>query len=206
ASAIAMASTSSPPRVSSSRRSSGFSAKDMPDQGTASLRSSAARASARRSLWRHAGRSSSRGWPSPISALWWTGRGAAESDATAGERQNDEAGGKGAPGGGAVASRKASRSSSGRYRPGHGHVQIGDQPARQRVDPAMHRQGLAARPRLLDEDVGGNIPHLADDVQLAKPVQSLALVGAGGELVLAVVRDLADRMQPVVDEAPALAV
>ena len=58
----------------------------------------------------------------------------------------------------------------------------------------MHRQWLAARPGLLDEDVGGDVPSLAGNVELAKPVQPLPIVGVGGELVLVVVGDFADRM------------
>ena len=88
----------------------------------------------------------------------------------------------------------ASGSSSGRYWPGDGDTQIGDQSAGERVDPAMHRHGLAARPGLLDEDVRGDVPNLADDVELAKPVQALPIIDIGGELVSVIVGDFADRM------------
>ena len=53
----------------------------------------------------------------------------------------------------------------------------------------MHRQWLVARPGLLDEDIGGDVPDLAGDVELAEPVQPLPVVGIGGKLDPAVVRD-----------------
>jgi hypothetical protein len=63
---------------------------------------------------------------------------------TAAERTYNEGrsliGSEGGTDGRMRASRPASSLSSRRYRAGHGHAQIGDQPARQRVDPAMHRQ------------------------------------------------------------------
>jgi len=58
----------------------------------------------------------------------------------------------------------------------------------------MHRHWLAARPGLLDEDVRGDVPNLADDVELAKPVQALPIIDIGGELVSVIVGDFADRM------------
>ncbi len=70
----------------------------------------------------------------------------------------------------------------------------------------MHGQWLTASPSSLHEDIGGDVPDLADDVELAKPVQPLPRVAVGGELGLVVVGHLADRMQPVVDEAAALAI
>ena len=70
----------------------------------------------------------------------------------------------------------------------------------------MDRELLAARPGVLDEDVGGDVAHLADDVELAQAVEAAALVGDRLELVAMVVVDLADRVQPVVDQAAPLAV
>ena len=58
----------------------------------------------------------------------------------------------------------------------------------------MHRQWLATHPGLLDEDVGGDVPNLADDVELAEAVQPLPIIGVGSELVLVVLGDFADRM------------
>ncbi len=79
-------------------------------------------------------------------------------------------------------------------------------PVVQRIDPAVHAERLAARPGVLDEDVGGDVAHLADHVQLAEPVETRCLVADGFELVAMVVMHLADRVQPVVDQAAPLAV
>lgn len=57
----------------------------------------------------------------------------------------------------------------------------------------MHRESLAALPGLPDKEVRGDVQNLADDVELAESVQPFPLV-VGGELVLVVVGDLADRM------------
>ena len=58
----------------------------------------------------------------------------------------------------------------------------------------MHRQWLAARPSVLDEDVGADVPNLADDIELTEAVQPLPIIGVGSELVLVVLGDFADRM------------
>ena len=65
---------------------------------------------------------------------------------------------------------------------------------------------LAARPGVLHEDVGRDVAHLAHDVQLAQAVEAGAPFGDRLELVAVLLEDLADRMQPVVDQAAALAV
>ncbi len=85
-------------------------------------------------------------------------------------------------------------------------AQVVHEAVRQRVDPAVHAHGLAAAPGVLHEHVGGDVAHLADDVELAQAVHAAALVGDGLEFRAVDVRDLADGMQPVVDETAALAV
>ena len=65
----------------------------------------------------------------------------------------------------------------------------------------MDGEVLAARPRVLHEDVGCDVPHLPDDVELAHPVEAGAPVGDRFELLPVRLVDLADRMQPVVHQA-----
>src|SRR5271154_5706264 len=80
-----------------------------------------------------------------------------------------------------------------------GDVQVVHQAGAQRIDPAVHREFLAAGPGILHEDVGGDVPDLALDVELAQAVEPRGAGLAGVELGAVVVGDLADRMQPVVD-------
>jgi membrane peptidoglycan carboxypeptidase len=56
-------------------------------------------------------------------------------------------------------------------------VEVVHQAVGQRIDPAVHGQRLAARPGVLDEDVGGDVAHLAGDVQLGQAIQHGALSG-----------------------------
>src|SRR6516165_10286499 len=91
-------------------------------------------------------------------------------------------------------------------RPAHRHPQILHQAVAERIDPAMDMKRLAAAPGLLHEDVGGDIAHLADDVELAEPVEAGAALGQRRQLVAMLVADLADGMEPVIDQAAALAV
>src|SRR5258706_2223347 len=86
------------------------------------------------------------------------------------------------------------------------HVQVGHQAVAQGIDPAVDAERLAARPGVLDEDVRGDVGDLADDVELAQPLEPAALVADRLELGAVGGEDLADRVQPVVDQAPALAV
>ena len=91
-------------------------------------------------------------------------------------------------------------------RTAHRDAQVVHQARGERIDPAVDADLLATRPGVLDEDVRGDIAHLADDVQLAEPVQPCALVGDRLKLMAMVVADLADRVQPVVHQAAALTV
>src|SRR5512135_2942958 len=70
----------------------------------------------------------------------------------------------------------------------------------------MHEERLPARPGVLDKHVGGYVLHLAHDVELAEPVAAGVLVGNCIELGAMLVVNLADGMEPMVDEATALAI
>src|ERR1019366_9189930 len=110
---------------------------------------------------------------------------------------------------GADADREAAPASS-RKRdlpgPADGHVQVPHQAVGERIDPAVDAQILSARPGLLYEDVGRDVPDLADAVELAHAVEAGVRFRGGGELVAVLVEDLANGMQPVVDEPAPLAV
>jgi hypothetical protein len=54
----------------------------------------------------------------------------------------------------------------------------------------MDAEALAARPGVLDEHVGGDVPHLPHDVELAEAVELRAAVGDGVELAPVLVPDL----------------
>ena len=70
----------------------------------------------------------------------------------------------------------------------------------------MHAEVLPARPGVLHEHVGHDVLDLPHDVQFAQAVEAVAQVGDGVELVAVGGVDLADGVQPVVDEAAPLAV
>src|SRR3546814_8293720 len=70
----------------------------------------------------------------------------------------------------------------------------------------MHQQRLLPAPGVQHDRRLGDASHLRDDVQLAEPVEALVRVGQPVELGYAVLRGIADRLQPMVDEAVALAV
>ena len=70
----------------------------------------------------------------------------------------------------------------------------------------MDAQALATRPCVLHEHVGCDVLDLADDVELAQAVEAVTLVGDCLKLVAVLVKDFADRMQPVIHEAAPLAV
>src|SRR5262245_62164828 len=86
-------------------------------------------------------------------------------------------------------------------RPVYRDVEVGHQTVGERIDPAVHAEILAAGPGFLHEHVVGDVPHLADHVELAQAVQAAAFLRNGFELVAMVVPDFADRMQPMVHEA-----
>ena len=90
--------------------------------------------------------------------------------------------------------------------PTDGHVQVPHQAVGERIDPAMDAEILSARPGVLDEDVGCDVPYLADDVELAQAVESSPQIRDCVELVAMLVVDLANGMQPVVHEPTSLAV
>src|SRR5689334_8737805 len=70
------------------------------------------------------------------------------------------------------------------------------------MDPKV----LAARPGILHEHVRGDILRLAHDVELAKPVAPRARLCDLVELGAMFQSDLADGMEPMIDEAAPLAV
>ena len=84
------------------------------------------------------------------------------------------------------------------------HLEVPYDTVAERVDPAVDAKLLAARPGLLDENVGGDVPHLADDVQLAESVEAGAPVRDRFEFRAMLLPDLADRVQPVIDQAAPL--
>src|SRR5258708_12940268 len=76
-------------------------------------------------------------------------------------------------------------------------VQVGHQAVAQGIDPAVDAERLAARPGVVDEDVRGDVGDLADDVELAQPLEPAALVADRLELGAVGGEDLADRAQPL---------
>src|SRR5256885_15966772 len=85
--------------------------------------------------------------------------------------------------------------------PGHRHVEVGCDAVGEGIDPAMDGERLAARPGFLHEDVGGDVLHLAHDVELAKPVEARSRIADRRERCALAALDLADRMEPVIDQA-----
>src|SRR5690348_4320844 len=84
--------------------------------------------------------------------------------------------------------------------PAHRHLEVAHKAIADRIDPAMDRELLPARPRLLHEDIRGDVAHLADDVELAQPVETLLGLGYGVELAAVIMRHFADGMKPVIDK------
>lgn len=70
----------------------------------------------------------------------------------------------------------------------------------------MNAELLAARPCVLHEDIGRDVVHLLDDVELAQPIEAFAVIRNGVELILVRLPHLADRMQPVIDRPAPLAI
>src|SRR3546814_2550522 len=85
-------------------------------------------------------------------------------------------------------------------------VEIAQAPVLQAVNQAVHLELLPAAPGIEHDRRLGDAAHLGDDVQLAEPVEALLVVGQALELGRAALRGVADRLQPVVDDAVALAV
>src|SRR3569833_993567 len=83
----------------------------------------------------------------------------------------------------------------------HVDVEILHKSGRKRIDPAVHADRLSARPGVLHEHVGGDVADLADDVQLAQAVKAGGFLRDRLELMPMLMADLADRVQPVVDQA-----
>src|SRR5258708_38174524 len=81
-----------------------------------------------------------------------------------------------------------------RLRLAHGHAEISQQPVRECVDPAMDAERLTARPGVLHEDVGGDVAHLANHVELAEAIETGARIGDRVELVPMLVAHFTDGM------------
>src|SRR5450432_4088117 len=91
-------------------------------------------------------------------------------------------------------------------RPVDRHVEVGHQTRCNRIAPAVHAELLAARPGVLDENIGGDVAHVPDDVELAQTVEARARLGYLRQFMAVVVSDFADRMQPMVHQPEPLAV
>src|SRR5881397_3092123 len=80
-----------------------------------------------------------------------------------------------------------------------GESGVSEQSITQRVQPAMDRQPMAARPGVLNDRRFGNVQGLLDDIQLAEAVGRGALAGRIHKLAVHEVY-VADVTKPVVDE------
>ena len=65
----------------------------------------------------------------------------------------------------------------------------------------MDAKLLTAAPGILEEYVGADIPHLTDDIEFAQAIEAGPRVCNPVKLVVMLMGDLADGMQPVVHEA-----
>ena len=81
-----------------------------------------------------------------------------------------------------------------------GDLQVGHQAIGQGVDPTMHLQRLTPRPGVVDKHVHGDIANLADHIQFAQSIQALRFGRDGVKRGAVFVIDLADRVQPMIDE------
>src|SRR4051794_6056667 len=79
--------------------------------------------------------------------------------------------------------------------------QVAQKSVREVVDPGMHGERLAARPRLADDGRVADVDHLGEHVQLAEAAVPLGLIRQRVELRAVRVTDVLHVPQPVVDEA-----
>src|SRR5690242_14880750 len=107
---------------------------------------------------------------------------------------------------GTAARRRLARVQARLIRPAYRHVEVVHQTIGERINPAVHRERLAARPGSLDRDDGRVVIVLPDDVELAQALEPGGFLLDRLELGTVIVKDLAERMQPMVDKAAALAV
>ena len=70
----------------------------------------------------------------------------------------------------------------------------------------MNREILPAYPRVEHEDVGGDVLDLLHHIEFAQTVQAAVLVPQRFEFVTVRSRQLANRMQPMVDKTPTSAI
>src|ERR1035437_7933450 len=85
-----------------------------------------------------------------------------------------------------------------------GNLQIPKQTILKPVDPAMHRQGLAALPGILNDGRLRDVSHLLDDVEFAKPVTPPGLVGHGLETAIVFFANIMNVSQPVIRQTNSL--
>src|SRR5271166_497552 len=77
------------------------------------------------------------------------------------------------------------------------HVEVGYQSIGQRIDPSVDAQFLTTRPCLLHDDIGRDVPHLSNDIELAQTVKASPPVRDSIKLMAMLIEDLADGVQPV---------
>ena len=61
-------------------------------------------------------------------------------------------------------------------RPADRHLEVRHKAVGKGINPTVDRKVLAARPGLLHENVGGDVAHLPDDVELAQAVEAGAQI------------------------------
>src|SRR5215218_2731775 len=88
----------------------------------------------------------------------------------------------------------------------YGHIQISHETVGDRIDPAMHRKILAARPGVLHKDVRDDVLDLTHDIEFAQAVEAGAFIGESLEIMPVLMREFAHRMQPVIHQSAALAI
>src|SRR5262245_27028597 len=64
----------------------------------------------------------------------------------------------------------------------------------------MNGERLSLRPTLLDKNDGRDVSHLSDDIEFAQAVEAGMAFRHKPELVMMLLVELADRMQPVINE------
>lgn len=83
---------------------------------------------------------------------------------------------------------------SGLFEPADRRMQVVHQSIRQRVDPAVNAEALAARPSIVHENIRRDVLDLPDNVKFAQTVEAGALIRDGPELGAVLMKDLANRV------------
>src|SRR3546814_7974213 len=87
------------------------------------------------------------------------------------------------------------------FRTRDGDLKVADEAIGQAIDPAMQAELLAAGPGILHDRCLGQVYDLLADIQLAQRIQPLVFVDHGPQIGLVLLVGLADRQQPVIDQA-----